>query len=165
MVSKWCLCEIWGFSFRGEVGDYLIEIFSVHHVQVDFAINVEEAFLRLIFLFGFHAFLLHFEGYFSIIFGCNRKNSSLFWIWIEKNVLSVMKGYVPFRFFSLSSAPFAGFDFCGGRKFSPVTTLLPVFASSALRAFFAIAPPFVPAFAFSFTPFDCSASAIWRVES
>jgi hypothetical protein len=33
-------------------------------------------------------------------------------------------------------------DFCGGKKFSPVTTLLPVFALSALRAFFAMAPPF-----------------------
>jgi hypothetical protein len=33
-------------------------------------------------------------------------------------------------------------DFCGGMKFSPVTTLLPVFDSSALRAFFAMAPPF-----------------------
>jgi hypothetical protein len=40
------------------------------------------------------------------------------------------------------------FAFGGGKKFSPVTTFLPVFASNSLLAFFAIAPPFLPAFAF-----------------
>jgi hypothetical protein len=38
-------------------------------------------------------------------------------------------------------------------------------ASSANRAFFAIAPPFLLAFAFSVKPFASSVSAIWRVES
>jgi len=34
------------------------------------------------------------------------------------------------------------FCFAGGKKFSPVTTDLPVFASNSLRAFLATLPPF-----------------------
>jgi len=38
---------------------------------------------------------------------------------------------------------------CGGRKFSPVTTDLPVLDSKSLRAFLATFPPFLLATAFS----------------
>jgi len=48
----------------------------------------------------------------------------------------------------------------GGKKFSSVTTLLPVLFSNAILAFFAIAPPFWLAFAFSEIPCACSVSAI-----
>jgi len=44
------------------------------------------------------------------------------------------------------------FPLAGGKKFSPVTTLLPVFASNSFLAFFATAPPSLPALAFSITP-------------
>ncbi len=46
--------------------------------------------------------------------------------------------------------------FFGGKKFSPVITFLPVLSSSSTLAFFAIAPPFLLAFAFSLTPFAFS---------
>ena len=55
---------------------------------------------------------------------------------------------------------------CGaGRKFSPVTTDLPVFASSALRACLAIVPPFFAATLFSGIPVASSVSAICRVDN
>ena len=43
--------------------------------------------------------------------------------------------------------------FAGGKKFSPVTTLFPVFASNSFLAFLATVPPFLLATAFSFNPF------------
>jgi len=51
------------------------------------------------------------------------------------------------------------FSVAGGKKFSPVTTFLPVLDSNAKRAFFAIAPPFLPAMAFFLTPFIYLSSA------
>lgn len=53
----------------------------------------------------------------------------------------------------------------GGRKFSLVTTLLPVFCSNSRRARRAIVPPFFPADAFSIIPAAATLSAICRVES
>lgn len=53
----------------------------------------------------------------------------------------------------------------GGRKFSPDTTFLPVFASSASLASFAIFPPFFPATAFSRRPSALSLSAICLVDN
>jgi hypothetical protein len=47
-----------------------------------------------------------------------------------------------------------------GKKFSPVTTLLPVLLSNSLRAFLATAPPFLPATAFCCRPLAFSVSAI-----
>jgi len=43
------------------------------------------------------------------------------------------------------------FPLAGGKKFSPVITLLPVFPSNSFLAFFATDPPFFPALAFSIT--------------
>jgi hypothetical protein len=57
------------------------------------------------------------------------------------------------------------FVFPGGKKFSPVTTDLPVLDSNSLWAFFATAPPLLLALAFSVKPSACSLSAICRVES
>jgi hypothetical protein len=53
----------------------------------------------------------------------------------------------------------------GGKKFSPVTTFLPVLLSNSLRAFLATAPPFLLAWAFCCNPFASSVSAICLVES
>ena len=53
----------------------------------------------------------------------------------------------------------------GGKKFSPVTTFLPVCCSNCSRASFAIFPPFLLAFAFSYNPFASSVSAICLVDS
>ena len=53
----------------------------------------------------------------------------------------------------------------GGRKFSQVTTLLPVLSSRSRRALRAMPPPFFPASLFSFMPVAFMVSAIWRVES
>jgi len=52
-----------------------------------------------------------------------------------------------------------------GKKFSPVTTLLPVCSSNCNLAFLAILPPFLLDFAFSCNPFASSVSAICRVDS
>src|SRR3990172_575410 len=53
----------------------------------------------------------------------------------------------------------------GGRKLSPVTTFLPVFASSSCLAFLAMPPPFLPATLFSSMPTAFIVSAICRVDS
>ena len=53
----------------------------------------------------------------------------------------------------------------GGRKFSPVTTDLPVLASSARRACLAIVPPLAAATLFSVIPVASSVSAICRVDN
>jgi hypothetical protein len=61
----------------------------------------------------------------------------------------------PFYFFSILLVIFAG-----GRKFSDVMMLFPVFSSNSRRAFLAIFPPFLPACAFSVIPLASSVSAI-----
>jgi len=48
-------------------------------------------------------------------------------------------------------------SFAGGKKFSPVTTLLSVLDSKASLASLAIFPPFLPALALSMTPFASTA--------
>lgn len=58
-----------------------------------------------------------------------------------------------------------GVAFAGGKKFSPVTTLLPVLASSSIRAFLATAPPRLLALAFSVSPVAASLSAIYLVDN
>lgn len=57
------------------------------------------------------------------------------------------------------------FILAGVKKFSPVTTLFPVFDSNSFRAFFATAPPFLPALALLIKPFAFSDSAICRVDN
>jgi hypothetical protein len=57
------------------------------------------------------------------------------------------------------------FSFVGGKKFSFVIILLPVFSSNSFLAFLATAPPVLPAFAFSISPEASMLSAICRVES
>ncbi len=69
---------------------------------------------------------------------------------------------IKFQFHLQSFFFCSGNDFFepGGRKFSPVTTFLPVFASSSRLAFLAIPPPFLPASLFSSMPVAFTLSAI-----
>jgi hypothetical protein len=71
-------------------------------------------------------------------------------------VAKLVNQFVYFKFF---------FFLVGGKKFSSVTTFLPVCCSNCSLASFAIFPPFLLAFAFYNKPFASSVSAICLVES